>query len=91
MKLPEIGMSHYDEPPPDRLGNLDGLRQMDRFRFANELTGWIEVEDGKIVGHGQAGSGHIGSTTLRAPAGRPPSRRSHSRTSRLSPRSPTPR
>ena len=58
MKLPfEIGMSHYDEPPPDRLGNLDGLRQMDRFRFANELTGWIEVEDGKIVGHGQAGSG----------------------------------
>ena len=70
MKLPfEIGMSHYDEPPPDRLGNLDGLRQMDRFRFANELTGWIEVEDGKIVGHGQAGSGPHGSTTLRV-AGR---------------------
>ena len=38
---------------------------MDRFRFANELNGWIDVEDGKIVGHGQGGGGHIGSTTLR--------------------------
>ena len=66
MKLPfEMGMAHYDQPPPEQLGNLESLRQADRFRFANELTGWIEVEDGKIVGSGQGGQGHIGSTTLR--------------------------
>ena len=66
MKLPfEMGMSHYDDPPPERLGNLESLRQADRFRFANELTAWIEVENGTVMGYGQGGSGHIGSTTLR--------------------------
>ena len=27
------------------------LRDADRFRFANELRAWIEVEDGRIVDH----------------------------------------
>ena len=45
--------------------DLDALRQADRFRFANELRAWVEVEDGKIVGHGQAGGGHIGATTMK--------------------------
>jgi hypothetical protein len=67
-KIPfELGIGHYDEPPPDRLetGELQRLRDADRFREANELKAWIEVEDGQIVGHGYAGGGLVGSTTFR--------------------------
>jgi hypothetical protein len=67
-KLPfELGIGHYDEAPPDRLveGDLQQLRDADRFREANELKAWIEVDDGKIVGHGQEGGGLVGSTTFR--------------------------
>jgi hypothetical protein len=67
-KLPfEIGIGHYDEPPPDALGagDLEALRDADRFREANELKAWIEVEDGSIVGHGYSGGGLVGSTTFR--------------------------
>ena len=65
-KVPfELGLAHYDEPPPDHVDSLDALRAADRFRFANELSAWIEVDDGRIVGHGQTGGGQIGSTTLR--------------------------
>jgi Cyclic nucleotide-binding domain len=67
-KLPfELGIGHYDEPPPDHLeeGDLDRLREEDRFREANELKAWIEVEDGRIVTHGQEGRGLVGSTTFR--------------------------
>jgi hypothetical protein len=46
------------------LEDLEVLRQADRFRFANELRAWIEVEDGRIVDHGYSGRGHIGSTTM---------------------------
>lgn len=65
-KLPfGAGVVHYDEPPPDRIDDLETLRRGDRFRFANELRGWIEVDDGRVVDHGYAGGGRIGSTTLR--------------------------
>lgn len=57
-------LGHYDSAPPDRLEDLEGLRRGDRFRFANSLQAWIEVEDGRVVGHGQTGRGWIGSTTL---------------------------
>lgn len=60
----DMGISHYDEPPPDTISDLDGLRRADRFRFANQLEAWIEVEDGHVVGHGQQGSGMIGATTV---------------------------
>ena len=64
-KLPfETGVAHYDPPPPDAIEDLEELRLADRFRFANELQGWIEVEDGRIVDYGQSGRGMIGSTTL---------------------------
>jgi hypothetical protein len=66
MKLPfNWGLAHYDEAPPDAVDDLLALRDADRFRFANELRAWIDVEDGKIVGWGQSGGGQIGSTTLR--------------------------
>jgi len=64
-KLPfETGVAHYDPPPPDVIEDLEELRRGDRFRFANELHGWIEAKDGRIVGYGQSGKGMIGSTTL---------------------------
>ena len=66
-KLPfEIGVGHYDPPPPDSLneGELVELRDADRFREANELKAWIEVEAGKIVDFGYAGGGYVGSTSF---------------------------
>ncbi len=60
-----LGITHYDTPPPDRLQDLDDLRTSDRFREANELRAFIEVEDGRIVAHGHLGKGHIGMTTVR--------------------------
>jgi hypothetical protein len=65
-KLPfEMGVSHYDPPPPDTLDDLDALREADRFRFANELRAWIEVDDdGRVAAWGHTGGGHIGSTSI---------------------------
>lgn len=67
MRLPmDLGISHYDDPPPDRIDDLEALRRDDRFRFANHLEAWIEVDDkGEIVDAGYAGGGSIGATTLR--------------------------
>ena len=61
----ELGVTHYDQPPPDRLEDLEGLRKTDRFREANELRAYVDVEDGQIVGTGYLGGGHIGATTVR--------------------------
>src|ERR1700730_3901572 len=64
-KLPfEMGLAHYDDPPPDHIESLTELREADRFRFANQLSAWIEVDDGRIVDHGQSGAGEIGATTI---------------------------
>lgn len=65
-KIPfELGVTHYDAPPPDRLTDLEELRTSDRFREANELRAFIEVEDGRIVDAGHLGQGHIGATTVK--------------------------
>lgn len=61
----ELGVTHYDDPPPDRIEDLEALRTSDRFREANELRAFIEVEDGRIVDAGHLGQGHIGATTVR--------------------------
>lgn len=69
-KLPfGSGLAHYDSPPPDRIGEpgatLEELRDADRFRFANNLRAWIDVDDtGVVVDAGYSGGGLIGSTTL---------------------------
>lgn len=60
----DLGVGHYDDPLPDHIDDLEAMRQADRFRFANELRAWIEVEDGSIVDFGYSGGGHMGSTTL---------------------------
>ena len=66
LKAPfELGIAHYDEPLPDRLGDLQDWRERDLFRVANDLRAWIELDDGgAIVGHGYEGGGVIGSTTM---------------------------
>jgi hypothetical protein len=65
-KLPfEVGVTHYDNPPPDVIDDLEGLGAADGFRFANRLRAWIEVENGKIVDHAYAGGAVMGSTTVR--------------------------
>src|SRR5215467_12568161 len=54
-----VGASHPDDPPPEVLQDLDGLFAAERFRFANRLAAWIEVEDGRVVDAGYAGRGYI--------------------------------
>jgi hypothetical protein len=61
----DVGVTHYDEPPPDQIDDLEALRDADRFRFANNLRAWIDVQDGRIVDFGYSGGGVIGSTTVR--------------------------
>jgi len=69
-KLPfESGLAHYDVAPPDQIFgtgcSLEELRQADRFRFANHLAAWIDVDDeANITGSGYSGGGVIGSTTI---------------------------
>lgn len=63
-------MAHHDPPPPDHLGAdlpkaIEELRLADRFRFANELRAWIEVDEAsRITGWGYSGGGQIGATTV---------------------------
>ncbi len=60
----ESGFTHYDDPPPDHIVDIDALRDADGFRFANHLAVWIEVEDGRIVACGRKGGGMMGATTV---------------------------
>jgi len=65
-KLPfEMGATHYDQPLPDVLDDLDEMSKNDRFRFANELRAYIDVEDGRITDHGYLGHGYITSSRVR--------------------------
>ena len=71
-KLPfELGIGHYDPPPPDRLeeGDLERLIEDDRARETNELKAWIDVDGGRIVGRGYGGGGLVGKTTFRLGVG----------------------
>jgi hypothetical protein len=56
--------AHYDPVPPEVLDDLDELEATDRFRFANRLEAWIEVEDGRVVDAGQTGGGRINVTKV---------------------------
>jgi len=62
----DAGFTHYDDPPPAQIDDLEALRTTDKFRFANVLRAWIEVDDaGVITGCGYGGGGMMGSTTVR--------------------------
>jgi CRP-like cAMP-binding protein len=62
----DLGVGHWDLPPPEQLENLDELIAADAIRFANQLRAWIEVEDGVITGYGHLGKGRMGQSILRA-------------------------
>ncbi|HEV3478567.1 MAG TPA: cyclic nucleotide-binding domain-containing protein [Gaiellaceae bacterium] len=67
-KLPfELGITHYDDPPPDRIqeGDLEALRDADRFREANHLRAWIELDGGEVVDAGYSGGAYIGTTRVK--------------------------
>jgi hypothetical protein len=59
------GSTHHDEPLPVHVDDLDALREADAFRFANRLSAWAEVADGRIVAAGHTGGGSMGATTVR--------------------------
>jgi hypothetical protein len=71
--LPElpigVAVAHYDEPPPAVLGDLDDLRDADRFREANQIQGWIEVDRGRIVDYGRDGRSVVTGAGLDLDAG----------------------
>jgi len=56
----DLGVTHYDQTPPDHIDDIEAMRTSDRFREANELRAYIDIEDGRIVGTGYLGKGHIG-------------------------------
>jgi hypothetical protein len=58
------GFTHYDDPPPDVIDDLAALRDADRFRFANRLSGWIDVVDGVVTDAGYSGGCLMGATTI---------------------------
>jgi hypothetical protein len=66
----DSGVAHYDDPPPDTIEDLAELQRTDRFRFANRLSAWADIEDGVIVGTGYApeSGGMMGATTVRVAA-----------------------
>jgi hypothetical protein len=62
----DSGFAHYDDPPPAEIGDIEELRAADRFRFANALRAWIDVDSsGRITGGGYDGGGIMGATTVR--------------------------
>ncbi len=62
----DTGLTHYDVPPPDAVGDLHALAADDRFRFANCLSAAMEVdENGTVTACSYTGGGMIGSTTVR--------------------------
>jgi hypothetical protein len=67
MRIPfDAGMAHYDPPPPEAIDDIEELRDADRFRFANVLKAWVDVdENGRIGDFGYSGGGMMGSTTVK--------------------------
>src|ERR1700683_2590282 len=58
----DSGITHYDPPPPADGLDLEDLRVADRFRFANELRAWIDVDgSGRITDCDYSGGGVMGS------------------------------
>ena len=65
-KLPfEMGVTQYDNPPPDVIEDLDGLLESGAIRFANILSAWADIVDGRIVDGGYSGKGYIGVSKIR--------------------------
>jgi hypothetical protein len=62
----DAGLTHYDPPPPDEIDDVHELAAQDRFRFANVLSAWVDVDNGgQITDCGYSGGGVMGTTTVR--------------------------
>jgi cyclic nucleotide-binding protein len=71
----DLGVTHYDAPPPDALegapgsparrAHLEALRESDAFRFANDLTLSAEFDGDRLVDHSVDGGIIMGATTVR--------------------------
>jgi Cyclic nucleotide-binding domain len=64
------GFTHYDDPPPDVLSDLEADGRDDKFRFANRLHAWIDAEQApgdrrRIVDCGYIDGSVMGATTVR--------------------------
>ena len=88
----ESGFTHYDDPPPDVIDDLEALAAAGTASASpTTCTAWIEVEDGQIVDAGYSGGGLMGATTVRlGQAARHVRAGRRSPTSATSPRSPRP-
>ena len=62
----DLGIDAYDPPPPVPLRDLNGLHENGRFRTANVIEAWIDVDGrGRVVGWGQQGTTLVSSSELR--------------------------
>lgn len=65
-RLPfDLGFTHYDDPPPEHIDDIDELHRRGGFRFANLLRAWVEIEDDGIVAAGVDGRALMSSTIVR--------------------------
>lgn len=56
-----FGFALWDPPLPDVVDDLQALHDAHRFRFANDLRAWVEVDDdGRITDAGYAGGSYDG-------------------------------
>jgi hypothetical protein len=61
----EAGFTHFDDPLPDEIDDVEALRAADRFRFGNVLNAFIDVDEtGRIVEAGYGDGGGLMSSTM---------------------------
>ena len=67
VRLPfEKSLMHYDPPPPLTITDIESMRRRGEFRFANRLSAWIDIDDGRIGDCGYSGGIIMGVTPITA-------------------------
>lgn len=61
----DLGVTHYDDPPPEVITDVASVVRPDGARFANRLSAWADIEEGGIVGYGADGQGRVSNTAVR--------------------------
>ncbi len=46
----DLGLTHYDDPPPDVLHDVDALRRAGRFRFVNRIRVEVDTDGSRVTG-----------------------------------------
>ena len=65
-KIPfELGVTHYDQPPPDRIEDLEDLRKRTAFAKPTSCGRSSRSTKAGSWSFGHLGQGHIGATTVR--------------------------